>query len=254
MAKEHAGDEPVASGALTAPPAQPVTSTQVTYATVGGMPIQGYLAMPEGAAPGSLPALVVIHEWWGLNDNVRRMTDRLAGEGYVALAVDLYRGQTASEPGRAKSLMKSASARAGAVRENLRQATAWLQSEQGAQKIGVIGWCFGGGWSLQTGLLAPEAIDAVVVYYGRVSVPKEELAALDAPLLGLFGGKDQGIPPEDVRAFDRKLGALGKSAQIHIYDQAGHAFANPSGERYQPEAAEDAWQKTAAFLRRHLKP
>lgn len=253
MAKEHAGDKPIANGASSQAPAQPVTSQPVVYARVGGMPVQGYLSMPEGATPGSLPALIVIHEWWGLNDNVRAMTDRLAGEGYIALAVDLYNGQSTEDPALAKQLMQTSMSRAGALRENLNQALQWLEREAQPPATGVIGWCFGGGWSLQTALMAPDRVDAVVVYYGRVNQTQEQLAALDAPLLGIFGEEDEGIPAASVRAFEANLRALGKPADVYLYDGAGHAFANPSGTRYEPQAAEDAWQKTRAFLARHLK-
>jgi carboxymethylenebutenolidase len=139
------------------------------------------------------------------------------------------------------------------ILENLRQAHRFLVSEQGAPRTGSIGWCFGGGWSLQAALALPGELDASVMYYGRVETDPARLATLETPLLGLFGGDDGGIPVAGVRAFERELAALGKPAEIQIYEGAGHAFANPSGTRYQPEAAEDAWRRTLEFFQQQLQ-
>ncbi len=253
MAKEHEGDKPVANEGSMTEPAQPVTGKEVTYATVDGSEVTGYLSMPEGAEPGSLPAIVVIHEWWGLNDNIRKMTDRLAGEGYAALAVDLYQDKSAQDPAGAKKLMQQAMGRKPMLQKNLSQAIDYLGDEMKAQEIGVIGWCFGGGWSLQTTLMAPDRIDATVMYYGRVDVSKEELAKINSPLIGFFGSEDQGIPVESVKEFRATLEELGKTADINVYQGANHAFANPSGQTYDAKAAEDSWSKATAFLAENLK-
>jgi len=252
MAEEHADDAPVSNEASETEPASEVVSEEVVYATVDGSEATGYLARPAGAE-GPLPGLIVIHEWWGLNDNIRTMTDRLAGEGYVALAVDLYGGQTAADPDGAQSLMQAAMQNVPAAEENLRQAFAYLEGEAQATRIGTIGWCFGGGWSLNTALLLPDQVDATVIYYGRLTDDRDRLATLQMPILGLFGAEDQGITVESVEAFEEALQALDKDAEIHIYAGANHAFANPSGTSYQPEAAEDAWNRTVAFLAEHLK-
>jgi carboxymethylenebutenolidase len=200
-----------------------------------------------------LPGLIVIQEWWGLNDNIRAMADRLAGEGYLALAVDLYGGEVAEDRDKAMQLMQAAMNESAALEENLRQAYAYLEEEAGAPRIGTIGWCFGGGWSLNTALLLPDKVDATVIYYGRLVTDREALAKLGMPILGVFGAEDQGIPVESVKEFEAALDSLGKEAQIRIYEGADHAFANPSGTRYQPEAAADAWEKTIAFFNQHLK-
>jgi carboxymethylenebutenolidase len=252
MAREHEGDKPVASGAAEMTPARPVAGQEVVYGKVDGAEVKGYLSMPEGADPATLPALVVIHEWWGLNDNIRKMTDRLAGEGYVALAVDLYGGQSADTPDGAKKLMQGAMSAPEKANTNLNQAIAFLEGKK-ADKLGVIGWCFGGGWSLQTAIMAPGKIDAAVIYYGRVGVEKDQLAKIEAPILGVFGSEDQGIPVATVRTFEANLAELGKSADITIYEGADHAFANPSGTHYEPEAARSAWEKTRAFFAKNLK-
>jgi carboxymethylenebutenolidase len=251
MAQEHQHDKPTATPAATAEPAQPVTAEEVTYGEVGGKPVRGYLARPKNAK-GKLPGLIVIHEWWGLNDNIRAMTRRLAGEGYQALAVDLYGGTVADNPDAAMKQVNAVMQDRGAAEENLRRAAAYLESK-GAGKIGVIGWCFGGGWSLATAMLMPDKIDATVIYYGRLETDKAKLGAIKSPILGLFGAKDKGIPVEGVKAFEAALKELGKPAEINIYEGADHAFANASGGNYNAGAAADAWKRTTAFLKKHLQ-
>ena len=253
MAEEHQHDAPVSNEGSETTPTRDVVSQDVAYATVEGTAVTGYLMAPSAGAEGAIPGLIVIHEWWGLNDNIRAMTDRLAGEGYVALAVDLYGGQTAADPDGAQSLMQAAMQNVPAAEENLRQAFTYLKEEAGATRVGTIGWCFGGGWSLNTALLLPDQVEATVIYYGRVTDDRAGLATLQMPILGLFGGEDQGIPVDSVKAFEEALDSLGKDAEIHVYEGADHAFANPSGMNYQPEAAGDAWQRTVAFLAEHLK-
>lgn len=252
MAEEHKNDTAEPSPAVEAEPASPVEVSEVIYAHVGGQDMTGYLARPE-EAEGDLPAVIVIHEWWGLNDNVRAMARQLAGEGYLALAVDLYGGESATDRDGAMALMSASRENPEAGQENLRLAHAYLKNEQGATRIGSIGWCFGGGWSLQTGILLAGEVHATVIYYGRVETDPEKLAAIEAPVLGLFGGLDRGIPVEGVRLFESTLRELGKDVRVHIYDDANHAFGNPSGTNYNAEAAADAWQKTLAFLRETLK-
>lgn len=250
MAREHKDDAPVANEASEAKPAAEVESRTVTYATVDGTEVQGYLAQPRGAE-GPLPGIIVIHEWWGLNDNIRSMTDQLAGQGYRALAVDLYGGKTATTPDEAQTLMRAAMGRSAELTENLKQAYAYL-SDKG-QKVGTIGWCFGGGWSLATALALPDAIDATVIYYGRLVTGRAELEKLQMPILGFFGAEDTGIPVDSVHAFENTLHSLGKDATITVYQGAAHAFANPSGKSYRPEPAKDAWTKTLAFFAKNLK-
>jgi carboxymethylenebutenolidase len=251
MAQEHQHDKPVASPAAMQEPAQPVDAEEVTYGDVGGKPLHGYVARPK-SAKGPLPGLIVIHEWWGLNDNIRAMTRRLAGEGYQVLAVDLYGGAHAETPDQATKLMNAAMQNPVAAQENLRRAAAWLQGK-GAPRLGVIGWCFGGGWSLNTTLLMPDKIAATVIYYGHLETDPAKLATIKHPVLGAFGAEDKSIPPDSVRAFESALKKQGTPVDIKIYDGAGHAFANPSGGNYRPDAAKDAWRRTTAFLAQNLK-
>ena len=250
MDKEHEGDRPVKNAATESAGPNKVSGEEVQYATVNGAEVTGYLSKPEGAGEGG-PALIVIHEWWGLNDNIRMMTDKLAGEGYTALAVDLYKGKVAESPDSAGTYARSVNE--DEAIDNLSQAHSYLAEQQDAGKVGTIGWCFGGGWSLQAALAMPDEIDAAVIYYGRLVTDVEELSKLDMPVLGIFGAEDDGIPPEQVKKFEAALNEAGVDNDIHIYEGAGHAFANPSGTRYDKEAAEDAWQKTVNFLAEHLK-
>jgi carboxymethylenebutenolidase len=198
--------------------------------------------------------LFVFHEWWGLNDNIKSMTERLAGEGYVALAVDLYGGEVADNPEKARELVTEARNNEQPLKNNIRQAYQYLSQDKKAQKIASIGWCFGGTWSLNTALLFPEELDATVIYYGGgIETNPNQLKALKMPILGIFAELDNNPSVETVRQFEAALKQVGKSPEIYIYENADHAFANPSGTRYNAEAAEDAWKKTITFLNQHLK-
>lgn len=250
-AEAHAHDVPVATPAATTPPVAEVAGKTVAYGKVGGVPVEGYLVRPKKAR-GRLPGLIVIHEWWGLNDNVRDEAARLAAEGYVVLAVDLYGGRTAAQPPEAMKLSQQLTANPGPAEENLRAAYAYLDKVEKAPRIGTIGWCLGGRWSLRTALLLPDQVDATVIYYGTVKADEAELARLQMPILGLFASKDRVVPAPTVTAFEATMKRLGKDVDINMYEGADHGFANPSGTVYEPRAAEDAWRLTTAFLKEHL--
>ncbi|MFQ5525033.1 MAG: dienelactone hydrolase family protein [Thermoanaerobaculia bacterium] len=258
MELEHASDEPVASPAAEIEPRGEITSTEVHYATLGhggdgedGVDVNGYLAQPVGEAEAR-PAVILIHEWWGLNDNIRAVADRFAGEGYLALAVDLYEGQVAGDREGAATLMRATLEKTDRLNDNLKQARAFL-ADQGAGKVGSVGWCFGGGWSLNAAIHLGAELEAAIIYYGRVTDDPQRLSRVAAPVLGLFGGQDRGIPVESVRAFETAMTELRKSIEVHVYEDANHAFANPSGTRYNEAAATDAWAKTLAFFAEHLR-
>ncbi|WP_437722432.1 dienelactone hydrolase family protein [Sorangium sp. So ce861] len=211
---------------------------------------KAYLSLPKDAkAP--IPGLVVIHEWWGLNEHIKHWTDRLAEDGYAALAVDMYGGKVASTPDDAMAAMKAVDEAKGI--EVVRAAHRFLSTDAriSAPRTGSIGWCFGGAWSLKLALNEPE-LDAAVIYYGRLVTDPAQLKAIKAPVLGVFGNKDKGIPPEVVNEFDKALHDAGVEHQVLRYD-ADHAFANPSGERYDTKAAADAWEKVRQFLAAKLK-
>ena len=206
--------------------------------------------LPEGqSAP--VPGVLVIHEWWGLNEHIKHWADRLAADGYAALAVDLYGGQVASDPDGAMSLMKGVDEAKAA--EILKAAHEFLASDPRiqAERRGVVGWCFGGGWSLKHAISTPE-LDAAVIYYGRLVTDPAALGGIQAELLGVFGNQDKGIPPEVVQEFAGALEQAGKRIELHTYD-ANHAFANPSSQRYDQAAAADAWSHVRAFFKKTLK-
>lgn len=251
MTREHAEDTTEPSPAVEPPPAREVISDpRMPYAESGDKLVYGHFAAPADVVE-PLPAVILIHEWWGLNDNVRAMANRLAGEGYMVLAVDLYNGAVAESREAARVLMLEVVEERGAAEDNIRSAYAFLETA-GAPRIGSLGWCFGGGWSLNTALLFPEDLDAAVIYYGQVTNDEDKLRPVEAPILGLFGGADTGISVESVEGFRLALENLGKDADIQIYPGVGHAFANPTGQNYNAPAAEDAWRKTVEFLGRHL--
>ena len=251
MSREHANDTAEASAAAQVEPQHAVISERLPYAEVGEELVYGHFVFPADMVE-PLPAVIVIHEWWGLNDNVKAMADRLAAEGYIVLAVDLYGGEIATSPEQARQRMIEVVEDRERAEENIRQAYDFVNTVAEAPAIGSLGWCFGGGWSLNTAMLFPDDLDAAVIYYGQVTTDAEALRPLNVPILGLFGGKDTGIPVESVQAFDEALAKLRKDYEIHIYPDAQHAFANPTGNAYDAEAAEDAWQKTLEFLGRKL--
>lgn len=209
-----------------------------------------YLARPEGKGP--FPATVVVHEWWGLNQNIKDAADRLAGLGYVAFAVDLF-GKTATEPAEAMKLVRGVSETEATAK--MLSAGDYLRSRDYVmpEKVGAIGWCFGGGVTLRYALADPK-LAVGVIYYGKLVTDPKELKKVKAPLLGLFGEEDDSIPVSQVKEFDEALKKAGVPHEIYTYAGAGHAFANPTAsQRYRREAAEDAWKKTTAFLGKWLK-
>ncbi|HSM30550.1 MAG TPA: dienelactone hydrolase family protein [Woeseiaceae bacterium] len=251
MAREHADDTAEPSKAAQVEPQREVTAERLAYAEVDDELVYGHFAFPSDMIE-PLPAVIMIHEWWGLNDNIRVMAERLAAEGYIVLAVDLFGGEVATTPGAARQLMLRAVENSDSLRSNLKQAYAFVTDTAGAPRVASLGWCFGGGWSLNTALLFPEELDAAVIYYGQVTDDEDRLAALEVPILGLFGSEDRGIKLESVRRFEETLERLGKDYEIQVYEGAGHAFANPSGNNFNAGYADDAWERTLEFLREHL--
>ena len=246
--KDHADDSPITTEAAKRPPIARVSSESVIYGQTGDQKHVGYLSQPDKDKTKS--ALIVIHEWWGLNEDIHLMTDQLAALGYSALAVDLYDGKSANGVREAFQLSTNLSKNEEGALANLRQAYDYLEKEVNAEKIGIIGWCLGGKWSLRGALMLPQEIDATVIYYGSLVNDKQKLAALEMPIIGFVGTKDGLL--QEFKEFDKNLKELEKDSVIHIYDGAKHAFANASGVAYEESAAEDSWKKTVDFLNKHL--
>lgn len=212
----------------------------------------GYLARPEGT--NKYPGLILIHEWWGLNDNIRSLAEDFASQGYVALAVDLYNGEFATTTEQAGALAGAVRADVDEAFNNLAAARNYLANHENVQSesLGAVGWCFGGGWAYE---MAKNdlGIDASVMYYGRFSLD-DDLSMMRADILGHFGEEDRSIAADDVQQFEAKLKTLSGDHAVFIYPNAGHAFANEDNEAaYSPTAAEQAWQRTIDFLARELK-
>ena len=227
--------------ALHAPPTQGPEHTNGQMIDLAGS--KAYLSLPEGKGP--FPGIVVIHEWWGLNANIKHWSDRLALAGYAALAVDLYSGVVANAPEDAMKAMKAVDETK--AKSILSAAIEFLAKDPriAAPKRVVIGWCFGGGWSLQTALAHPE-LDGAIIYYGQLETDPAKLGKMKR-VLGIFANRDKGIPPATVDKFEAALKQANVPAEIHRYD-AEHAFANPSNPKYDEPSAADAWSHVLAFL------
>lgn len=209
---------------------------------------KGYFVRPE--TEGDYPGVVMIHENRGLRPEIKQMAENLAREGYMVLAVDLYKGQVVESQEDARTLSGGFNQEEGI--ENLQAAAKYLR-DKGATKIASLGWCFGGRQSVALAI-SGEPLDATVVYYGsNMASTVEELRPIKWPVLGVFGDQDQAIPVEKVKEFETSLNTLNIENEIYIYPGVGHAFANPSGQNYAPEPTRDAWAKTTAFLQKHLK-
>lgn len=208
--------------------------------------VKGFYAAP--VKEGQYPGIVMIHEWWGLNDNIRTMARRLASFGYNVLAVDLYNGKVATS--QAEAMKQVGSLNKEEAIANMKEAATYLRNKK-STKVGSLGWCFGGGQSLQLSL--NDSLDATVIYYGTLVTDKTALSSIQWPVLGIFGDKDQSIPVSSVNEFEKSLNGLKIENEIYIYQGVGHAFANPTGANYAPRETQDAWQKTIAFLEKHLK-
>ncbi len=228
------------------------TVTNVTYAGSDGTPLQGYLARPAGEGP--FPAVLMVHEWWGLTAEIPPLADALAAQGYVVLAPDVYRNRVATTvPG---ALWMRLTTPDTPIWADTDAALAYVRGVDGvdATRVASVGFCFGGEQSLQLGLRRPQDLTAVVVFYGSLVTDPAQLHPLQAaqPVLGIFGGDDASIPQSEVDAFEAALGAAGIEHEITVYDGVGHAFL--TGENYETAgASSQAWQQLIAFLDKHVK-
>lgn len=214
----------------------------ISINTPSGRAVSGALAVPDVKPAG---AVMLIHEWWGLNDQIKSVASEVAKQGYLALAIDLYAGKLAATPADAETYMKAVVP--AEARETMSAWVDWLkQHPDGNGKVATIGWCFGGGMSLQAALDRP--VDGAIVYYGNVARTADELKSLKGPVLGIFATQDQWINPAMVQGFEAEMKKAGKVLELHNYD-ANHAFANPTGQNYDAADARQAWDHTAAFLK-----
>ena len=225
--------------------------TETVQFPSGTETVSGFLAMPE--KPGRYPALVVVHEWWGLTDWVKEQAQKLAEQGYIALAVDLYKGQVTTDPEVAHELMRGLP-QDRAV-SDLKAGFAYLATRKDVDHdhIGSIGWCMGGGYALQLAIHEPH-LAACVVNYGALPTDPNDIQQILAPVLGSFGANDRGITPTDVQGFEKTMRGMNRRIDVKIYDGAGHGFENSTNTAgYRPDAAADAWARTLAFLGKTMK-
>jgi carboxymethylenebutenolidase len=225
--------------------------TETVQFPSGTETVSGFLAMPE--KPGRYPALVVVHEWWGLTDWVKEQAQKLAEQGYIALAVDLYKGQVTTDPEVAHELMRGLP-QDRAV-SDLKAGFAYLATRKDVDRdhIGSIGWCMGGGYALQLAIHEPH-LAACVVNYGALPTDPNDIQQIFAPVLGSFGANDRGITPADVQGFEKTMRGMNRRIDVKIYDGAGHGFENSTNTAgYRPDAAADAWARTLAFLGKAMK-
>ena len=225
-------------------------STTTIDVDIEGVRLSGFLVQP--VTPGKYPGIVMIHEWWGLNDQIKSMADITAREGYVVLAVDLFKGNVATTIESAQSNIRNNPNNETIPR--MRTAVKYLRNMTNVDgsKIASLGWCYGGGQSFQLGV--NEDLKATVIYYGQVSTDTSVLAKMKQPVIGFFGVEDTSIPVKNVREFERILKSQGTNVNITVYEGAGHGFANPTNtQAFRKEQAIDAWTKTLAFLDINLK-
>ena len=242
--------------ARTTPSSTPSTASNTATAPAGTVvtfgEASGYLTVPAGAE-GKKPALIVIQEWWGVDDWIRQQTDRFAKQGYVALAVDLYRGKSTKDPGEAHELMRGMPE--DRAMADLKAAFDYLAARPDVEPkaIGVIGWCMGGGYALALTVNEPR-LAASSINYGRLITDPKAITKIQGQIVGSFGAEDRGIPAEDVKKFGGELTKYGKLADIKSYEGAGHGFMNPNNkDGYNAAAAADAWKRIDAFFGRTLR-
>ena len=219
----------------------------VSATTSGGKTVSASLAMP---ATLPAPGMILIHEWWGLNDQIKAVAADFAAQGYITLAIDLMDGKVATTPDAARAQMQAVGNDVQTATDTCVLWADWLRNHQDfAGKLGTCGWCFGGGWSLNTSIAT--AVDATVVYYGRVNREVADLQKLSGPVQGHFATEDKLINKPMVDGFIENMAEAGKSLTAYWYE-ADHAFANPTSSRYDEPDAALAWERTTGFLAQHL--
>ncbi|MCL4312842.1 MAG: dienelactone hydrolase family protein [Actinobacteria bacterium] len=216
----------------------------------GSPQAKGYLAQPAG---GSGPGVVVIQEWWGLVDHIKDVTDRFAAAGFTAVAPDLYHGEVTTDPNKAGELMMSLDLER--VRKDMAAAVDVARERSGNSRVGVVGFCMGGGLALMLACDRPDAVSAVVPFYSIIPWPNAEpdYSKMSAAMQGHYASLDSYFPPDAAKGLAEKLRSLGKEVEVFVYEGTDHAFFNDTRpEVYKPEAASQAWTRTIDFLRSRL--
>jgi carboxymethylenebutenolidase len=236
---------PAASGVRPAAP-----ETSFVQLGSGEQAAGAFVAWPAGRQVA--PGIVVVHEWWGLNGQIREVARKLSSQGYLAIVPDLYHGKVASDPMKAHELMRGLED--AEALGTLEAAVAWVRAQPRAAKsrVGVLGFCMGGGLAQGLALQDP-GVSAAVMFYGGPQTDPEKLAKLKGALQAHFGEQDEGIPMKRVDEFRAAFQKAGRSAEIYVYPGAGHAFMHDGLPSYRPDAARQAWARTLAFFQKHLR-
>lgn len=244
----------VAGGGVSAPlpvdesvEQREVIAESLPYAEVGNELVYGHFAIPVDMID-PLPAVILIHDWYGLNDDIRAAAERLAGDGYIVLAVDLFQGRTADSAAAARALEIEVVEDPQRAEDNLRQAISFIRVSSGAPSIGIVGYGFGGGWALTTSIESPAGLDAAVSIYGQVVTDEDELADARLPFLGIYLESDRAVPAQTVRDFQAVMSALDKDAEIEFIDGVRRGFVFASSTEYNPDVADVAWRRMLEFL------
>ncbi len=215
----------------------------------GGLEIAGYLSEPDDEEAKA--GLIVIQEWWGLTEDIKEIADRYAVEGYICFAPDLYHGQAATEPDEARKLAMAMER--DVASQEIDTAIAWMKAEQGLAKVGCVGYCMGGGLTLATAIRPTSNVDAVHVYYGGGMPPAEQIATIKVPVLGSYGGADEGIPADQVDMLRATLKESGVPNDIKLYPGAEHSFFNDTRPAYNEDAAMNSWMKSVEWFEQYLQ-
>ncbi|MDJ0938518.1 MAG: dienelactone hydrolase family protein [Woeseiaceae bacterium] len=239
---------PVAEDSLGPAPTRPVDSERLPYAEIDDQLVYGHFAFPSDMIE-PLPAVIVVHDLWGLTDEVRALSDRLAAEGYMVLAVDLFNGATFDADTRSRANRKAVELleNPDLAAANISQALEFV-GIAGAPGKASLGWGLGGAWSLNATMMFPDELDAAIIYYGQVISDEEELAKISTPVLGLFGARDREVTVDSVTEFEAAMRRLRKDYVVQVYPGVGARFADSTWATFDAEAARDAWQRTVDFL------
>ncbi len=230
-------------------PSEPreIISESLPYAEIGDDLVYGHFAIPADMID-PLPAVIIVHDWFGLNQTIRSAAERLAGDGFIVLAVDMFSGETADTVAAARELEVEVVENSRAAEDNLRQAIEFIRISSGAPSIAIVGYGFGGGWALRSALEPRSRLSAAVSFYGQVITDEDRLADAKVPFLGFFSESDRAVPAQKVRDFATSMRGLQKDAEVQILDDVRRGFVDVSSENYNGARAGEAWRQMVSFL------